>query len=232
MKNVFFLIAFLFFLQSTFGQQRLELQFSTHFTNARITGNWHKALGHGLLLSGGFSSGSSLREWVDNSAEDAKKGLIVQSPFSGLNVNKQRDGGQYQLLDYGSKTRFVDLHGGLGFFHEFGARHGLRTNAYFILSYVSNEIRAYYFSLSNNSGFDETTVFNHFTGGTSLEVFHTIRLSGRSTFCYGLKVPYYFSIDKARFNPIIPKDSFYGFEPELSVGITHLIGNCPEKGPK
>lgn len=232
MKKAFILITILLTAWSAHSQTRLEMQFSTHFTNVRITGNWHHSIGNGFLLSGGMSSGSSLREWIDNSAEDIQNGLVVQSPFSSLNINLQRDGGQYQLLDYGSKTRFVDLHGGLGFFHEFGVRHGLRTNAYFILSYVSNEIKAYYFSPSNNSGFDETTVFNHFTGGTSLEVYHTIRMSGRTTLCYGVKVPYYFSIDKARFNPHNPKDSFYGFEPEIAVGLTYLIGNCPEKGPQ
>jgi hypothetical protein len=232
MKNVLSLITYLFFVQSTFGQSRLEMQFSTHFTNARITGNWHQSLGQGLLFSVGVSSGSSARNWIDHSSEEIQDGLRVQSPYTAMNAPVDRNGNQYNLIDYGTKTRFVDLHGGLGYYHEFGAMHGIRANAYFILNYMSNDVSAYYYSMASDSEFGETKVFNHFNAGAGLEVYHTIRLTGRTTFCYGFKVPYYFTLDKARFNPQNPKDSFYGFEPELSVGITYLIGNCPEKGPQ
>jgi len=60
----------------------------------------------------------------------------------------------------------------------------------------------------------------------SPELYHTIRIGGRSTFYYGVRLPYYFSLHIDNFDPQVDKDLFYGLEPELAVGVTWQIGKC------
>lgn len=231
MKSFLF-ISFLWMATFADGQMRIETNVSTRFQDLNLTGNTHFVVGRNWLLSCGITGGFSPKMWIDNDRVQLDQGLRVQSPYPSLNETIEYANSSYTILDYSSNARFVRSNVGVGYFHEFGARHGIRGHAYFLLQYVSNKINGYYYSSSAKQEIYRSDVFNHFVGGASLELFHTIRLNGRNTFCYGVKVPYFFSLDKARFNPVNPKDNFYGFEPELSIGITRMIGSCPEKGPK
>ncbi|OFZ07961.1 MAG: hypothetical protein A3D92_13730 [Bacteroidetes bacterium RIFCSPHIGHO2_02_FULL_44_7] len=226
------LIYFLSLATIASSQIRIETNLSTRFQDLNLTGNVHFVVGHNWLLSGGMSGGFSPKMWIDNDRAQLDQGLRVQSPYPSLNQGITSENASYTILDYSSSARFVRTHVCVGYFHEFGTQHGIRANTYFLLQYVSNQINGYYYSSSTQQEIYRSTVFNHFVGGASLELFHTIRLNARNTLCYGVKIPYFFSIDKARFNPMNPKDNFYGFEPELSIGLTRMIGSCPEKGPK
>lgn len=228
----FVFICFLLLATIANSQIRIETNLSTRFQDLNLTCNTHFVVGHNWLLSGGITGGFSPKMWIDNSRAELDQGLLIQTPYPSVNGAIEYEGASYKILDYSSNARFLRTNLGVGYFHEFGAQHGIRAHAFFLLQYVSNQINGYYYSSSAQQEIYRSTLFNHFVGGASMEVFHTIRLNGRNTFCYGVKIPYFFSIDKARFNPVNPKDNFYGFEPELSIGITRMIGSCPEKGPK
>jgi hypothetical protein len=115
---------------------------------------------------------------------------------------------------------------GLGVFKEFSVNHGIRFNLNSKFYVVNSRIHTGYFN-SENSFFSYLIYHqNYFVGSISPEVYHTIRLSGRSTLYYGIKLPYYFSLDKGKFRPTNSNELLAGFEADLSVGLTYVIGKC------
>jgi len=104
--------------------------------------------------------------------------------------------------------------------------HGLRFNAHFKIGFMKSNILAGYWNDSITVGALRSYSIRHLTTAISPEIYHTIRIAGRTTLYYGMKVPYYFPINKKKFNPKYSIDMFNDWEPEISIGLTFVIGKC------
>lgn len=210
-----------------FGQKRLGGDLSTKGNNLNVTLTYNHVFKSNFLLSAGLFGGNYGYSGVDLTEAQYNLGRRLATPFNTLNQPiTDTSGNQYELFDYGTKGNGVGIQVGLGYFHEFTEIHGIRFNLNTRVGWmISNLSLAYY----NQSIDERISLFSqqvHLSGAISPELSHTMRLTGKITFYYGLKFPYYFSLDRAKFNPINPKDLFYFWEPELSAGITYVIGKC------
>lgn len=224
------LIATLFFAItlnfSTFGQQRIGMDVSTRMDNLMFTFHYQKVMKKRFLLSAGIFVGGNGKTFVSNDTLRLYTGTPIRSPYANANEPVIDSTGTYSILDYRASAASVGVQFGIGYFHEFDVQHGLRVNLNSTWGFAGTAFGAYYRSTENYTERYKSHYIEHFVSSISLEAFHTIRLSGRLTFNYGLKFPYYFTIDKAKFNPLVNRDILYGFEPQLSVGLTRVIGKC------
>lgn len=208
------------------GQQRIGFDINSRLLNLNASFNYHKVFSKHFIFSGGIFFGAFGKSEDINDPQLLVNNYQIKSPFPNANIPLIDSTGTYNLLDYNTSGKGIGLQIGLGYFYEFSVIHGLRFNLYFKNAYVQSKHRGFYKSTINGTGKFHWDKFNHFVSAFSFEMYHTIRLSGKSTFCYGFKLPYYFSLDKRHFNPTTTKDLFSGFEPELSIGLTYVIGKC------
>lgn len=226
MKNVT-LVCLILFSHICFGQQRIGIDVSTRAFNLNLTLNYHKVFKHNFLYSIGMFAGSFGEGWVDLTQEQYDAGLRVYSPFNSLNQPVYDTAfNEYILLDYKTTGGGFGFHFGIGVFHEFSIIHGIRFNLNNRIGFVRNKQSTLYYSSQEGKGISHIDVKNHFIGAISPEIYHTIRLSGRFTFYYGIKSPYFYSLNKHKFNPKYTKDLFNYWKPELSIGLTYVIGKC------
>lgn len=208
------------------AQQRIGVDLSSRMQNLLLTVHYQGVIKNRLLYSCGVFFGGTGKSLVLNDTLQLYGGTPIQSPFSSANGVFSDSITSYSILDYSSSSRLVGIQAGLGFFHEFNVTHGVRFNLNGKIGFASSTLGGFYRSTENFTTVYRKSYHNHIVGAVSAEVFHTIRMSGRWTFNYGVKVPYYFSADRARFNPTTQKDQLNGFEPELSIGFTRVIGKC------
>ena len=216
----------LLFNFNSFGQQRIGVDLSSRMQNLMLTVHYQKVLKNRFLYSAGIFAGNNGNVFISNDTIRLYAGTPIASPYNEANKPIIDTSGTYSLLDYRTNARSVGIQFGLGYYHEFDVQHGLRVNLNSSIGYVSTQLGGYYRSIDNFTEQYAVHHTQHFVGSISLEAYHTIRLTGRLTFNYGVKVPYFFSIDKAKFAPMVSKDLLYGFEPQLSIGITRVIGKC------
>lgn len=211
------------------AQQRIGIDVSSRLTDITLSTNYQKVVKKNFLITGGLTFGSLGRKFIDfdNDTTLLKNGFIIQSPYANVSTSfKGRDGNNYQLTRYNMNSKGIGISLGLGVFKEFSVNHGIRFNLNSKFYVVNSRIHTGYFN-SENSFFSYSIYHqNYFVGSISPEVYHTIRLSGRSTLYYGIKLPYYFSLDKGKFRPTNSNELLAGFEADLSVGLTYVIGKC------
>lgn len=211
------------------AQQRIGIDVSSRLTDITLSTNYQKVVKKNFLISGGLTFGSLGRKFIDfdNDTTLLKNGFIIQSPYSNVSTSfRGTDGNYYQLTRYNMNSKGIGISLGLGVFKEFSVNHGIRFNLNSKFYVVNSRIHTGYFN-SENSFFSYLIYHqNYFVGSISPEVYHTIRLSGRSTLYYGIKLPYYFSLDKGKFRPTNSNELLAGFEADLSVGLTYVIGKC------
>ncbi len=208
------------------AQQRIGVDLSSRMQNLQLTVHYQGVIKNRLLYSCGVFFGGTGKSLVLNDTLQLYGGTPIMSPFSQANGLITDTSTSYSILDYSTSARLLGIQAGLGFYYELNVKHGLRFNLNGKIGIASSRVGGYYRSIENFKTVYRESYANHFMGGVSAELFHTIRMSGRWTFNYGIKVPYYFSIDRTRFNPIYQKDQLHGFEPELSIGVTRVIGKC------
>jgi hypothetical protein len=208
------------------AQQRIGVDVTSRMQNLQLTVHYQSVIKNRLLYSCGVFFGGTGKSLVFNDTLQLYGGRSIQSPFSQANASITDTSTSYSILDYSSKARLFGIQAGLGFYYELNVKHGLRFNLNGKIGIATSTVGGYYRSIENFKTVYKKSDHNHLFGAVSAEVFHTIRMSGRWTFSYGVKVPYYFSVDRARFNPIYQQDQLYGFEPELSIGFTRVIGKC------
>ncbi len=208
------------------AQKRIDFNVSSRFLNLNLTSNLHYAFKNHFMLSAGIYSGGAGSTMVLHDTNLLYSSGGIQSPYPGIEWSISDTTTSYELLDYSVKGKFVGIQTGIGYFWEFGGIHGFRINALFKAAFTLNEVGVYYRSKETHRETLRHYDIQHFAGGVTLNLFHTIRITGKTTLFYGIKTPYYFTLDRARFNPRNRKDLFYGFEPELSIGFTRLIGVC------
>ena len=209
-----------------FSQQRIGIDFSTRITNLNVTASFNTVIKGNFIYSIGVFAGGIGNADVYNDTKRLYSGVEIKSPYPRVNQSISDTITTYDLLDYESRGRAIGIQFGVGHFFEFGIIHGLRVNLLGKLGFSSTKVRGYYRSTTTYSEKAQTIRTNYFYSSVCPEIFHTIRRTGRNTFYWGIKLPYHFTIDKARFNPTVNQDLLYGFEPELSIGFTRVIGDC------
>ena len=224
-RSLILFFALLLHFQS-FSQQRIGADLSTRMHNLMLTVHYQKVLKNRILYSVGVFAGSNGSTFISNDTLRLCAGTPIASPYSNANNPIIDTSGTYSLLDYITTIQSIGVQFGLGYYYEFDVQHGLRINLNSSIGYVGSVLGGYYRSIDNFTEQYATHVNEHFVGSISLEAYHTFRLTGRLTFNYGVKVPYFFTIDKAKFNPTVQRDLLFGFEPQLSIGLTRVIGKC------
>lgn len=220
------LFTFLFFSFISAAQQRVGLDLSSRMDNLMITVHYQKVLKNHFLYSAGVFAGSNGRAFIPYETNADNLIQPAQTPYREANRPISDSTRTFILEDYNTTAKSFGVQLGLGYFFEFGVKHGIRTNANATFGFANTKLGGHYRSTDNSGIVYASHRQQQFIGSISLEAFHTIRLTGRTTFNYGLKVPYYFNADKARFNPTTKKDLLYGFEPQLSIGMTYVVGKC------
>lgn len=217
-------LAFLVLVNISFAQQRLSLDVSYRKMTVNSTVGYHKVFSNNWLISGAITYGGKGRYSIDY-RDYPSTSATVTVPYSDVNQSLSLDGESYQMKRYDVKPIAVTAQIGLGYFYNFDVKHGVRSHINAVYGIANNQITAYYTSDQDMLINQRNQVVN-FISAVSTELYHTIHLWKKSTFFYGLKVPYYFPIDKKRFNPVRIEEGTYGLEPEITLGITLLIGKC------
>lgn len=218
----------LFFILSVAlkAQQRLGFDFNTSGSNLYSTLSYQKVVGSNFILNGGLLFGELGRSRITNDKEYLNGTNKVISPIEAANQPTLASGKYFDLLSYSTKERGIAIQFGLGYFHEFSIIHGIKLSLLGRFGYAETALEGAYYSNDVNQTVTKYTFFDHYVGGLSPEIAHTIRIGGRITFCYGFKFPYYMRLQQKGYYPINVKDKFYGLEPEFSFGITYVVGKC------
>lgn len=219
-------LPFLFITLSTFAQQRIGFDINTSGLNIYSTLSYQKVVASKFILNGGVLIGQLGYSGVFNKDADVNGPLTVVSPISAANSLLHRNGKDFELANYTLKATGISLQAGFGIFHEFSIKHGLKFQLIMRYGFVESELLGKYISPGISDGIEEMVRTSHFIAGVGPELNHTVRLSGRITFCYGLKFPYYWNIKQNNYFSVNVKDNFYGLQPELNFGITYVIGKC------
>jgi len=223
-----FLLSILFSLSHsfTFGQQRIGIDITAKPQSVNLTVHYQKIIKKNVLFSIGVFGGSNGKKYIDNDTLLLNFGKKIASPFSNANRTLTDTLTSFDLLNYSLRSKSIGIQFGIGYFYEFGVKHGIRANLNLKVSFAESQMRAFYWSIEKRIGIFEDYTQNYFIAAVSPELYHTIRVSGRITLNYGIKVPYFFSLDKSIFNPVDKRDLLYRFEPEFNIGITRVIGKC------
>lgn len=211
-----------------YSQQRIGIDANTTGTSMNFTLSYQKVMKEHFLLNAGFFGGLLSYTHESHKRDELANGLTVLSPFDEINQPVNINDTTYQLMSYGMKCRGFGLQAGFGYFHEFSLKHGLKFFLNGRLGYSNTEALTHYANTALNREIERLYFNKHYFAALSPEINHTIRLTGRFTFSYGFKFPYYFLIDKKRYNTQKVSDSFYGLEPEFKLGVTMVVGKCDE----
>ncbi len=208
------------------AQQRIALDVSYRNTRLSYSSTYHHVVKSNWLLSAGVFGGRKGSVYIVNSIDEINSENPPQSPWAKANQPVITDSGRYELLDYVVESKSFGVHFGVGYFHSFGIIHGIRGHIFSQFGYGYNKILAHHYSAELQRGTAQRFQENHFIAAITPEIYHTINLRSRFTLYYGFKFPYYFTIDKQNFNPQNKKDPFYRWGPELTLGLTVLVGKC------
>ncbi len=207
-----------------FSQQRISLDASTRLQNLNLTFTYHRVIKKQFLVSVGIFSGSNGRAFSGFDTLQFDNGKYNQSPFSRINNSITDSARTYNLLSYETIGKSVGVAIGLGYFIPLGENHSLRANLNAKFGQAYANIHAYYRLNPAHRGLLRNYTIAHPIQSISAELYHGIRLSDRFACYYGVKIPYYYKLNQAKFNPLNLKDLYYSFEPELSIGLSYYIG--------
>lgn len=224
---VFFLLLFLIFSFSSLAQKRIGIDVATkNITNLSFTAHFQKVVKKNYLISYGLFFGNYGKSYSDNDINLIYNNFKIQSPFSTLNEPVTDTSGIYQLLNYNITGKGYGVQFGAGYFHEFNVIHGIRANINMRFGFMGEEIFASYFQVTDSTYKNIRTTRGFLSGAVCPEIYHTIRRTGRITFYYGIKLPYYFTLNRNLFNPQNSNEILFGLEPEFCIGLTRIIGKC------
>jgi hypothetical protein len=221
MRHLFVLL----FVISSYGfsQQRIGIDLNYRHEHLNSSISFHKVFAQNWLISGALSFGGKGKYSAD--FRDFSENIDFNSPWSEVNQPILYENVQYALKRYNVSNRMVSAQIGLGYFYSFDVKHGIRGHVFGQFGHAFNEVVGYYVG-SNEAIVIRQKNTRHSIAAVSAEIYHTIHLWKKFTLYYGLKTPYYFKIDKTQFDPERKSDNFYGVEPELTLGLTYLMGDC------
>lgn len=211
---------------TTYGQNRIDISIASNLKSFNTTAVYHHSLKHNILISGGIFGGLYGSKEIYYDTTLLNNGGRIYSAYSSINTDYKDTTGNYQLWYYRTKSQMVGIQVGIGYFHEFSTKQSIRFNLFGKFGTAYNSVRNYYYSTESHRTAILISPTYHYAANISAEIAHVFRLSGRTSFYYGLKIPYFLTIDKKNFNTTNPADLLYGFEPELQVGLTYSVGKC------
>jgi hypothetical protein len=213
---------------STWAQQRIGFDLNTSGSNLYANVSYQKVFADRFIVQSGLYGGFLAFSEEIHSENEISNGLIVRSPIESVNLDRMKNNNVYKLQSYILRGRGIGLSAGLGVFHEFSTKHGLKFFLNGRLGYSWTETRSKYFNPLDSYGIEEWLTTGHLITAVSPELYHTIRLGGRFTLLYGVKLPYHFRVARESYDPVNIKNIFYGLEPEFSLGLTYVVGKCDE----
>jgi hypothetical protein len=210
------------------SQNRIGLDVSTRFQGANFTFNYHHLIKRNYLLSFGAYYGSNGNTSVIDSPQFLEAGNRKYSPYAAVNADFIDNSGTRHLLSYKTSGVSYGLALGLGAFYQFNLDNSIRANLFTKVGRAETRVKGKYYSIENVNRIENEHTVAHFVAAFSAEAFHVVQLNPKLAFYYGVKVPFYFSVDKSVFNPRTLNDLYYGFEPEFSAGLTFAFGDCDQ----
>ncbi|WP_294670003.1 hypothetical protein [uncultured Fluviicola sp.] len=213
-------IVSVFFSFLGFSQQRVGLELFSHLDDLSLGAHFQKVVKTKFILGGGFV-------WINRRLGEAfseEQSSSLSTAIRSVPVSFDRNGEKYVVQGYRTKSKAFMLTLNTGFFHEFGTVHGIRVNLNGRIGVAENKGTYHYSGQINDTIVPVKYTRNHLVTAVSPEIYHTLRQRQKLTFYYGLRFPVYFSLDKRYFDPVYRKDGFYGFEPEIAIGITYFVG--------
>ena len=221
------LLVFLLLAVDTYSQKRIGFDLSTKGNNIILTYQFNQVITNNLIYSVGLFGGGFGYSGVDLNRTQFNSGRRLQTPFQQINEPiTDTSGNMYELFDYGTKGSGFGLQLGIGYFHEFSPVHGIRFNLNNRFAWMTSKLSVAYNNDGVKQNINKFERVSHLSGALSPEIYHTMRFSGRLTFYYGIKLPYFYSLDRSQFNPVNKKDLFFEWEPEISAGLTYVVGRC------
>lgn len=203
-----------------FSQQRVGLELFSHLDDLSLGTHFQKVVKTKFILGGGFV-------WINRRLGEAfseEQSSSLSTAIRNIPASFDRNGEKYVVQGYRTKSKAFMLTLNTGFFHEFGTVHGIRVNVNGRIGVAENTGTYLYSGQVNDTIIPVKYTRNHLVTAVSPEIYHTLRQRQKLTFYYGLRFPVYFSLDKRHFDPVFRKDGFYGFEPEIAIGITYFVG--------
>lgn len=207
------------------AQQRIGIDANSNMNSANLSLHYQRVINGPLLFSGGINGG--LYGVSEHYGEEQQiRGGFFSNPFPEMGNSFSDALPDFVYRGNQTKSAGISAFVGLGLFKEFENHHGIRFNLHHYFSAVHSKVLGFYRNFEQ-----ELTVFKryetwHPVGAWSMELYHTIRLTGRNSFYWGLKTAYSYTLDESRYAPTSTNELFQGFQTELSLGITHSIGSC------
>ncbi len=203
-----------------FSQQRVGLELFSHFDDLSVGTHYQKVIKSKFILGAGLI-------WINKRRGEAfqyEPGETLYTAIRSVPTSFDRYGEKYVVQTSRTASKAFMLTLNTGFFHEFGAVHGIRMNLNGRIGLANNKGTYSYSGVINDSIIPIKYTRNHLVTAVCPEIYHTLRQRQKLTFYYGVRFPIYFSLDKQNFDPIFRKEGFYGLEMELAIGITYFVG--------
>lgn len=210
------------------GQERIGFDINYRNNSYGATFSYHHVFYKNWIVSlsvtGGKKGFYQSEEYIPFLEDELGSNSIV-SPWNEFNAPLDSEFGLLYLKDFRTYNYSLAAQVGIGYFHNFNVIHGIRAHFTGQFGYGISDV----YNVYRNT---EKPLYIHRKkakypiASLGLEAYHTIRVHQRFTVYYGLKIPYFFLIDKNQFNPKFKSYDFYGLMPEITLGITYAIGKC------
>lgn len=217
------LCLFLIVSFSSFSQ-RIGLDVSTRMSNVNFTLSYHHVVKSNFILSAGVFAGGVGVAFSDIDTNAFNQGNRLRSPYSTINNLYADSSNNFGLLAYESIGYSSGFHLAFGYVKTINEVHSVRFHLNSRIANTYSTVKAFYRSSEIYRTVRTNFTQSHWIASLGLEVFHGIRVGDRTALYYGLKLPYYFSLNKDVFAPVRTSDLFNSFKPELSFGLTFFVG--------
>jgi|GEM_PF-1870601 len=216
------LLTWFVFLSASFASQgqRVAVDFNTALDNGFVTLVYCHIVKPGWYVKGGFSTGNYGRSEHIEDVSEVQKGAAVVSPYTSINTANPG----MKLFGYNSRRRGSAIELGIGKFFELGPIHTIRFDIQLKGYRITEDIFAGYVMEAPGTVQRGLRV-GYKRSGLSFgpEIFHAIRLTGRLTFYYGVKIPYFLPLRTVGYHPWKIKSPSTGIQPNLAIGLSYAI---------
>lgn len=210
------------------AQRRLTFDANSRFDNLYFASNYLSVIRNKFFWSAGIEGGGY--GLTDLYSPIAGK---LTAPYRQANEVLVYDNKDYLLKSYISKVRGIGISGGIGRFFNFTDVHGLRLEASLRWICFEERFTGGYVNESVSKAIYQRNFFVESTFGLTLSVYHTIAVAERSTFYYGLKIPYFVPLAHSGYNPVNARDLMNaGGEIQLTAGISFMLPQKRQPKPE
>jgi hypothetical protein len=225
LKNCLLLLVFTGMYFSVAAQRRVTVDANTRLNSLYFTANYLSVIGNKFFWTAGIEGGSyGIADLYSKTAGG------LTAPYSYANEILVRDGAEYLLKGYISKTSGIGIAGGIGRFFNFTKVHGLRLETTLRWIYFEDRFTGGYVNNTGSYPTYKRTLHHESAFALTLNIYHTIAVGENSTFYYGCKTPYFIPITHAGYKPVNAGDMMKaGREMQLTLGISFMLPKKQEK---